>query len=505
MPYIINMRITTLLQYITCLIFSKYIKSPNILILGVYIDSLYSALKFLETYIVDTLHTSEKLTASIVITKVNSLYEIPTINRYIYYIICCILHIIFRLILWNNYNNILYPIIQLLLVPSIINFLSKCKYSKELFKFIENEKQSHIRTIICKLTKNCINNLFKLYNIRSDISDNEVLSLFINYNKMISYIIEFAKNMSVVLITHFFRNKPIHKKIFKSIYKLKTGIKLNYYNSHDQSLMILNIKKILETKNWDKLIEPVVLQSIIDMYQSNNDSDTIKKILNTVKLKIIHIFSLWTLAAVLYKTYLVHFFHIIICCYEKRKKMLSPSFIVSMYISFILGKYLQNYFLISAITVLFDDVIFSKPTKLLSVFLLQKIYGILHKYNYFHNNYKIYYINIVYLFAPFLSSLCNKILYHFYPSYFLGLSMQLIVPFILQNFTGNLGYLFIYFISYILGSLSEYNFFHYLIISYIFYIGINILMHINNKYILAENTKIDIWGTKVDANFFSEK
>jgi hypothetical protein len=258
-------------------IYSQYIdyvnnkKKHNINIKSIIIQQSIIMMIYYYLYNVFTITTIDTIFSGLVFVlyynKKNSeyLYQQPYYIRYIYIIL---LTPIYYIVKCTCPNILLDLFIMILMMPLMIEIIvNTYKFKKIINKiniFFENmfyyfiSKQ--VKKIITYISKKCLN-------YTPTINNNE----FQPYIKKISVylFINFISSFFIAcLLQYFERNgSTIYTKIFRQIY-FRNSID---YNLDDNE----NIIMIMNNKNWVKLLDPYILNKIIQLYiKINNKENT---------------------------------------------------------------------------------------------------------------------------------------------------------------------------------------------------------------------------------------
>lgn len=281
-----NIIINTLLF----LFITYFINIYNTLLLFISIDNFAFALDF-----IINISKSKYITTNDykeIIINNNKLYLGNIFERYIYYIgLCIIYNLIYFFVISNNI--LIKYIFCILIIPDIYNYIYETY--EEYFTKIYIYKNYIIKIFLADQVTNIIKFLSKKY-IDDIIIDKEHIKItLIETDTLISEIYLFIKNFLIVLLMMYFRSKSIfYYKIVKYIYIYNSG---NYYIANiNLETCKENLKQIIKEKNYTKLNEPQIIQSMLYLYYSKKD-DKFDMFINKFNYNIIEFFTLWTIGS----------------------------------------------------------------------------------------------------------------------------------------------------------------------------------------------------------------
>lgn len=423
---IITIIITTITYIITCYLY--YISPINLLSFLITVDGVLTASLFLSYHICESQKNQ-------IIDNYNSLYKVTSIERYIYYIILTILFYILTIFFWIDTNIIKY-IFCLSAHPLIVNTLCNKYPFNNIIKYIY-ECCEDLMKLLCAIQITVVMRDIAEYICRKKCEINTIdiyNSLFKDpYFKI--PLEECIKNFITILLLTFLK-KHYRKfyKYFKGVYNLKYG-KIN-------ENPIKYLQNIIENKKWYMLHDTNTMHIIIKIIEENPDKYIGNKIFNEFKYDIFKCTSIWTISSYLNSIYYIFILFNIFLLYEFKKKYnnIIIKRIILITISTIIGILTENYIL--AILICY-----------LSKFIKFNIYNII-----------TYCINIL-----------KKIHFKIELFEFLLLAIFIIlyknsvgIPLLLCITSNNARILYLCLLF--IGSLSNYNIFHILFISYIMFI-----------------------------------
>ena len=184
----------------------------SILLLSITIDSIFSAIYFIKTFI-----SEKEISIKEFLNHINQLYKVPLFDRYIYYVQLEFIYLVLRILFWNYRIWPLYYILLITICPIFLNQIYS-NYLNKLFTFINNEKQKFVKTIICKQLAIIINTLSNLcINKDPKINHVELLFLFDDYDKTLTNFTDFIKSFLVISLIHYARKNS--RKMYGQLIK----------------------------------------------------------------------------------------------------------------------------------------------------------------------------------------------------------------------------------------------------------------------------------------------
>jgi hypothetical protein len=363
------------------------------------LDSLFSALHFMKTFI------NKNLTESQVVLKSNNLYNGSLLDKYIYYMLLHISYKIFCTFLWIEDSYILYYIGLLSIIPIIINKILASK----LFQIIREKKELIIKITVAKLFVTLTKFSAKNYLDRDiNIKYTEILILLKDYKDTINYFLDVLKNIGLILLLTYIKNysQKMYYGIIKYVYNYKTGDLLQSYNTISAKQHIISI---IDNKKWYELTKANTYKAILHLYQVNNDkSEIFKKIVNEFNFSLIKMFTLWTFASLLNCIYFVPFGSLIFILHKKYIRSKANYNIINelviIFLGFIISYFYNSYVLISGLCQFGSKIIFNKLTYI----LIKVIYKFIKKtiINIVNNNKNMV---VSYLITIFYTLILNRL------------------------------------------------------------------------------------------------
>lgn len=336
------------------------------------LDSLFSAIHFMLTFI------NRNLTESQIVTISNSLYNFSLLDRYIYYILiyglCNILHIFFWMEISDLSSRLLYYIGLVTITPHIINKILDFK----LFRIIREKKELLVKIIVSKFFTTIIKIYSKIYLDRNiDIKYSELLVLLTDYKDTVQYFCDVLKNLLIMLGLSYIKiySTPLYYNIIKYIYNYKTGDLIASYNVTSAKSYLLDI---IDNRKWNELIKPNTCKAIMYIYQINSEkTNNIQKIVNDFNFSLIKMFTVWTLASIVDFIYLVPIISLGLLLYKDNSFvdniMIHIRKIGILIFATLISYMYPNYIVISALCHYGDQILFNKLTHIMFKILLKRI------------------------------------------------------------------------------------------------------------------------------------
>lgn len=351
--------IDTILYFAVVTIASHIAFDYNYLLKMISIDSLFSAIHFMKSFV------NKNISDSQVIKKSNSLYGGSLIDRYIYYLIVYGLYNIICAFFWIDHSYLLYYIGLLTIIPTIINKILGSK----LFDVIKERKEYMAKIIISKILTMVIKFYSKLYLDRDlNLKNSEILELLKDYKEALNCLSDVVKNSFIILLLSYAKSyASIYYGIIKYAYNYKTGDLLTSYNTISAKQHLINI---IDNRKWNELSKPNAYKAMLCLYQTNDEkSDTLCKLFKEFNFAFVKMFSIWTMASLCGSVYLVPLFSICMLLYRQyignkvNDKIISELIIICIFGS--LSYFIDSYLVISALCQFGSKIIFNRMTYLL--------------------------------------------------------------------------------------------------------------------------------------------
>ncbi len=355
--YIISGTLTSLMLY-----------NYNLLLTQLTLDSIFSAIHFIKTFV------NNNLTASQIVTTSNSLYNGTLLDRYIYYVIIYLLYKSLCMFFWISDSYILCYIGLITIIPNIFN---KILLSK-LFHIIRNIKELLIKIIIAKIFAMIIKLYSKLYLDKdTNVKYSELLLLLNDYKNTINYFLTVLKNSLIIIglsyVKHY--SASLYYVIIKYVYNYKTGELITSYNIDSAKQYLIDI---IENRKWYNLTKPNTYKAMLYLYQMNNDkSDYLRKFVNEFNLSLVKMFTVWTIASLFDCIYVIPLLSFGFILYKKNNYVSQHLFV--LLIGSLIGYFFPSYVLISAICQYGTNILFNKITYVMVKVLVKIVKNIIYE------------------------------------------------------------------------------------------------------------------------------
>lgn len=413
----------------------------NMFIKMITIDSLFCAFHFFKTFINNNIPESQ------IITQSSQLYNGSLLDRYIIYSLYFAFYKLFCNIIWISDFNILYYTIFVHLIPSLLNKM----INSLLFNYFRLQKENIIKLLISKNFAYVINFFSRLYlNKDMNIKHKELLPLFDNYKETINNFLEFVKNGLVLFLLIYIKSYSpnFYYKVIKYFYNYKTGNMLVSFNVDSAKYLLTNL---ISSKKWDELSNPNTLRAIFYLYQMNEEkTDLLKNLIINFNYNLGKMFSIWTISSFFNFVLLSPILSFFIIIYKNVNNLVTKKHqLVSLLLASIIGFYSDNFFLTSFFCQFGDLIFFNKVTFNIMKFLIKKTKKLSGKI--YKKNQNI----ILPLVSIFLNVYVFSTIREVYPLILFFLNVMYICLINNGILFGLIASIFI-----IIGSLSDFNFFH---------------------------------------------
>lgn len=268
----------------------------NFFLKMVTLDSLFTAIHFLKTYI------NQNLSDSQIVLKSNSLYNGSLLDRYIYYSIIFGFYKIVCMFFWQHESPVLYFIGISTIIPFIMNKILITK----LFDIIKDKKELLVKIIISKIFARIVKFYSKLY-LEKDISIKyyEILCFLKDYRETLNHFINVLKNLVFIFLLLYAKNysATLYYGIIKYIYNYKTGESLESFNLNNAKSLLIDI---IDNRRWSELNKPQAYRAMLCLYQMSNDkSDILKKTVTQFNFSLVKMFTVWTISSLIGNVYII--------------------------------------------------------------------------------------------------------------------------------------------------------------------------------------------------------
>lgn len=349
----IYINITIMYIYINNIMNNIFFRNLSYFFEMIAIDSIFSAINFVKTYL------NTDLTDQQIVTKSNALYNGSLVDRYIYYFLVYFAYSTTCTFFWASDISILYYIGAMSICPFIINKI----FRSTLFKIIRKKKENLIKLGIAKLLSMIIKAYSKIY-LQKKIKNfkyTELTHLFANYKETVGYFYDVIRNFAIILLLSYVKkySTKIYYDAIKYIYGYKTGQLLDSFNEYDAKEYLINI---IDTKEWHEFKNPNTYNAILRVYQTNISNIDIFKVINDeINLVLVKVFSIWTLASLFDSIYFVPLLSLFLIMYKyirvEKKGLRDIPIIMSI---LPLCAIYNGYFLISLLCQCLPKLVFNK-------------------------------------------------------------------------------------------------------------------------------------------------
>lgn len=428
-------------------------------------DSIFSSIDCM----IDIIKTNENNIINNIINNKKSVYKYGIIDRYLYYIIINLFTIMINLLLWDYYKIIIYWIVMITTIPNILNIILDNRKYKKIKKKIMNPLNKIFRFLILNCLSYIINNIcINSINNNPELKYNELTKL-IDKDKKIEYdpIINFIKIFCITSLIYHFENKNrYYGSIVKFLYKYGSIIDINQNNQYIDPFPLLSNKYdkiifIIKSRKWIHFYNPKILKLLIEIYKENNNKnnlyDLISNKLNLLETYIIRWSTIYSIVSIINIPILIPIISLIFIYYQPLYKN---------------NHYQIIFRLLSLIFIYFDFSILtiSLFSEFIDIFDNRITYWIIYISNkWINSNYNLFFQNNSYNYYFLILFL----LYYFFGFIFVNYPILIPIFIILSKYP-----FFTFLLSFSI--LSNFNFFHILLIIFFNYIYINILLN-NNK------------------------
>ncbi len=442
----------------------------SIMFLSITIDSAFSAINFVKVFMMHDYSQKELL------KKLNHLYIVDIINRYIYYVSLEVLYLVMCNFFWYYTIAPLYYILLLTICPAILNHICNV-YLIKIVNFIDSEKRKFIKVVICKQLSSAINTISDIcIDTNPEINYTELLFLFDDYDKTTGNFTNFLKNFLIISLIHYTRknSNKVYGKLLTYFYNYKTG---ELIESVDLTTAKKRFSEVIVKRKWNRLLNTDILQSIIYIYslQDDNRVDYIGVYVTKFNYTLIKMFTIWTTGAFFRKSYLLSLLSIFFMLYRKPVKIYFEREQLYKYLFRIIalatGFFIDNYLLLSFICEFGYALIFNRVMNTVVQYVWNKSEKIL-KIVIHYNKYNIFLISI-FIYLKAIKTLSNYAIIsyeHHITNY----------VFFMINTSSNYKKI-IMTLAFSLGVLSNYSDMHILYILGLSYLFLNIEHHYANN------------------------
>lgn len=286
-----------------------YLRNVSYFLQMIAIDSIFSAINFMKTYLNPNLNDQQ------IVVKSNALYNGSLTDRYIYYFLIYFMYNTVCTFFWTSDINILYYGGILTIFPFIINKL----FDSEYFKIIRAQKELLIKLAIAKILSIIIKFYSNIY-LKKKIKNfkyTELTYLLSDYKESLGYFYDVIRNFTIILILSYVKKYSTkhYYDIIKYIYGYKTGELLDSFREDGAKDYLI---EIIEKKQWHKFKNMNTYNAMLRVYQmSVSEIDIFNIISDEINFMLVKIFSIWTLASLFHSIYFVPLLSIFLVLYHK--------------------------------------------------------------------------------------------------------------------------------------------------------------------------------------------
>lgn len=475
-----------LIVLIPCIFYNN----KHIILFSITFDGIFSALYFVKNFVLNNVDKKDLL-------KINQeLYKVSILNRYLYYIFIQILYYIICIWFWRLEILLFEYLLLLTICPVCINFIGE-KILHNLFNYIDKEKRKFIKIIASKQLSAIMNKVCEIcIQTHPQIDYKELLFIFDDYENTVKNIWVFLKNFLLISLIHYTKNNSnvFYGKLITYFYNYKTG---NLIESVDLPTAKSRFKHVIVHRQWNKLFEADILQSIIYIYslQEKDDINFIEVFMTKLNYTIVKMFTIWSISELFHTIYVSPILSLFFLLYRKRDKLSLDLLerINFRIISLFLGYFYKNYFLISFISEVGYFLVYNKVSKNSLKYIYEKCLRISEICIHF-NYYNSFFVSIFFYIECFK---LIKFKYGFDYKYNLLFEI-LIISYLFYLITISDNFKRIMLISITLnGCISQYNIYHILYMISCSYLSLNIMHFIFKGPIEAVVDKKDMKDNKI--------
>lgn len=284
--YVYNI-ITILISLFAFYMFS----TSGLMFILITIDSIFNAIDFLIS------NFDKTMTDSQIVISNEKLYNVGSIERYVYYIGASLTYFTTTLFLLNGPSILLKSLLVLTVTPIIFNKIIHTKLIS-IFDIISRTKIMLLKKLCAEQLTNLIIKLSKTYvDSELEIDKNEMIDSLIELNKLESDVYAFLKNILVVSLMIYLRNNArLYYRIAKYIYAYNSGEFITDMTIDDAKKLFVDL---IKKKKYDQITKPMTIQSLIYLYYYKENSDFLETLVKKINYKIATMFMLWTISSLI--------------------------------------------------------------------------------------------------------------------------------------------------------------------------------------------------------------
>jgi len=263
------------------------------------LDSLFSSLNFLRIYLFNN-----DLSQSQTLTHLQSLYHNSYLDRYIYYLtlsgICRVMHFLFWMPQDTNSltMSFIYYLSLISVCPIILNTIFHT-YLSNYLSWIHKKQTLIMQTGIAYLLSSLINFMSEsCVNLRPNVTYRELLPLFPNAQQSLHFFWKFLTNFLIATVLQYSKvsGNGVWTKVIRFFYNYKTGHSIQRINKQKAKEHFIHV---IIHRSWTKLLSPDTLQTFFYIYGDNPENSLIGTLLTQGQYALLKITSIWTLASFL--------------------------------------------------------------------------------------------------------------------------------------------------------------------------------------------------------------
>lgn len=233
--------------------------------------------------------------------KTQNMYELSTINRYIWYAICGFIYQILVVSFWIHRTWLVGAAICTVNIPYVQNWLAKNPLDR-LFEEINDKKRNFVKKNIAKQFTKIANFVIRTYTDRTDdvVKTRNIRYLLNNYDETMSWFKMILQNVAVIYLLNLMKS-------YGNRYHFMVKRVYNYYyqdskvtTTTEEDLKII-LNDICDNKDWNKFLDPAFVKLLLHIYY-NAELDQENNILLFVQTQITYSFAkfsaIWTVPSV---------------------------------------------------------------------------------------------------------------------------------------------------------------------------------------------------------------
>jgi hypothetical protein len=246
-----------------------------------------------------------------------------------------------------------------------------------MFKKVKRKKEKVIKIIVSKQIVSLIKLSSKTYLKKNiDVNYEQILPLLDNYKITVEYYNYVLKNTIIILLMSYSKKyaTSFYYKLAKTFFAYKTGEVLQSFNENSAKL---ELSRIIEGRQWDKLLKPDVYKAMLHLYEINDDKSSLLKILfSGFNKKMCKVFTVWTISSFLSNSLIAPSLSLGMLIYRKENRNFST---IMMYkvgiliLAGLIGITTESYFLSSIISQFGNIILINKFTKSIAKYCMEEL------------------------------------------------------------------------------------------------------------------------------------